>query len=557
MLIKVMQSRLSSPIGLVVLLMFVGLVSATTGSAEIRQLAMSGEHARYAPAVSPRPAWPPRTVSGEFQVTATNPPGTNPSPDVLATNPPGTGIAILEAAGANFEGFKPATTPGGRNFLRPAAVVGTVLSAAPTIMTSMGGAVNFQRNGPGTTPFGFNPAGTGLETVMVLNPPARLGPANKLTAHRLVDVNTGMPQPSLMIPFGAIHNFNRGTSVRGMGIGLFGPAILNEITTQHHLLWPVKHPALTQTGATGSPLTSTISAGRNLQLTTMGIATFQTRGAPITTGTPLPTTLTPTPDGLVPVSFLWCPGVGFACLDKGDPQNERQAGVQYFPRQGFGRFGGTGGQLRLRPRHFGPDDQGGRIITRAGAQARGFVPQNPAFSTVVISKPITPANPANPRPQNVGLPLGFYQSSMAPAGIFFSANTIGPPLNLVASLAPSPYKVATTMGGTTTAIGTPLDGRRWGGPLTTGTIVVSVVANAAGQQSTAYSTGSDNRTTMGEGSLTLVGGAITCCVNGDNNNWERVKLTFTPEPAQMLGAGAALLALMGGHWISRRRRGGE
>jgi hypothetical protein len=531
----------------------VGLLSATTGSAAVKQLSMSGTQARYAPAVSPRPLWPPRTVDGEYQVTGTNPPGTNPSPDLLSTNPPGTGIGLLEAAGASFEGYKPASTPGGRTFLAAQTLLGTLAGTNMTT-TTMGANVTFQSNRPGTTPFGFNPPGTGLQTVMVFRPPVRLGPSNKLTGNAVVDVNTGVPQPSVMMPFQAINNFNRGTSVRGMPLGAFNAAILNELTTQHHLLWPVKHPALTQTGASGSPFTSSISAGRNLQIQTKGVATFKTRGAPITTGTPNPTTLTPTADGLVPVSFLWCPGVGFACVDKADPANERKAGIQYFPRPGFGRFGGTGGQLRLRPRGFGPSDQGGRLVTRGAAQAAGFVPQNPNFSTVVISKPITPSNPENGRPQNVGLPLGFYQSSMAPAGVFYSANTLGPPLNLLLSLAPTPYKISDGSGGTTTAVGTPLDGRRWGGPLTTGTIVISVVANAAGNQETQYTTGSDNRNSAGVGSLTLVGGAITCCVNGDNNNWERAKLTFTPEPAPIVGAVAALAALMGGHWIVRRRR---
>jgi hypothetical protein len=525
--------------------MLVALATPSTVSAAPQTLSMSGEHVRFSPAISPRDAWPPRTVNGMWQVTASNPEGTGATTIgqltsmQLQLNPPGTGIGALEALGAAFLGFHPNTSP----FGAPLSTTRTVLGSFGTFPTGNGTGTTMFRSNPLGTLLPGNILGTGPNSVTAMLPPAKLGAVNPLTGHVLVTVDTGTAQPSVMMPLQALNNFNKGTSTRGIPLGIFAPSILNELTTRHNVVWPIIHPAITQTG------TPTAS----LQIKLQGTATFAKRSPPITTGTPNPTTLTPTADGLVPASFLWCPGPGFACVDKADAGNAVKAGIRYFPRPGFSRFGGTGGQLRLRPRGLSPGENGGVLITRAAAQGAGFIPANSAFGTVVITKPITAADPANPRPQNVGLPLGMVQFSQAPGGIFYSANTVGPPLNLVLSLAPTPFQISDGQGGLTTAVGTPLDGTRYGGPLTTGTIVVSVEANAQGAQETQIDIGADGRGTDGLGALTMVGGAITTGVSGTNTNWERVTLTFTPEPATMLGAGSVLVALLGCGVMARRR----
>ena len=91
-----------------------------------------------------------------------------------------------------------------------------------------------------------------------------------------------------------------------------------------------------------------------------------------------------------------------------------------------------------------------------------------------------------------------------------------------------------------------------GFPWTTGMLTVSA-PSAAGSPELFVATGNDNRTLQGQGTVSLVSGALSFrSITGANANrgWLRLNL---PEPPAALGAGAALAALAVCHALARRR----
>ncbi len=94
----------------------------------------------------------------------------------------------------------------------------------------------------------------------------------------------------------------------------------------------------------------------------------------------------------------------------------------------------------------------------------------------------------------------------------------------------------------------------WGGPLTTGQMKISVTANQGPIPDIFTLTGSDTRDASGIGNITLVSGSISRTnLTGSSATRNVVSLTITPEPAKLASAGFALLALVGGHQLHRRR----
>ena len=94
----------------------------------------------------------------------------------------------------------------------------------------------------------------------------------------------------------------------------------------------------------------------------------------------------------------------------------------------------------------------------------------------------------------------------------------------------------------------------WGGPWTTGRL--QIAATAVNGQETFTLTGSNNRTSMGNGTISLVAGAVSNrSLTGANAN--RGSLRFTiPEPSRVAGATAALLALAALRALPRRNSRG-
>jgi hypothetical protein len=100
--------------------------------------------------------------------------------------------------------------------------------------------------------------------------------------------------------------------------------------------------------------------------------------------------------------------------------------------------------------------------------------------------------------------------------------------------------------------GLPNPATSYGGPWTTGMLTVSVTANAGATVEIFMLTGSDGRVS-GTGGVSLVTGTISDrTLRGPNANrgWLQI---YVPEPGATLGAVAALLTLVTGHGLTRRR----
>lgn len=95
----------------------------------------------------------------------------------------------------------------------------------------------------------------------------------------------------------------------------------------------------------------------------------------------------------------------------------------------------------------------------------------------------------------------------------------------------------------------------WGGNLTTGQVMVWVTAVQPGAPTQMVTlTGSDTRTAMGVGSITLVGGSISkTTLTGHSRTHNKVTFTITPEPTMLLGASSGFFALLVTHRVMRRR----
>lgn len=95
----------------------------------------------------------------------------------------------------------------------------------------------------------------------------------------------------------------------------------------------------------------------------------------------------------------------------------------------------------------------------------------------------------------------------------------------------------------------------WGGNLTTGQVMVWVTAVQPGAPTQMVTlTGSDTRTAMGVGNITMVGGSISrTTLTGHSRTHNSITFTITPEPTMLLGASGALVALVGTHFVMRRR----
>jgi hypothetical protein len=95
-----------------------------------------------------------------------------------------------------------------------------------------------------------------------------------------------------------------------------------------------------------------------------------------------------------------------------------------------------------------------------------------------------------------------------------------------------------------------------GFPFTTGTVQVINTGTVQGQPSdTTFTAAGTLNTSMGEGNITLVAGALSHRVlaNQDTSYLNVVRMSFTPEPGPSLMLGVALLAI-GGLYVGMRRR---
>jgi len=118
-----------------------------------------------------------------------------------------------------------------------------------------------------------------------------------------------------------------------------------------------------------------------------------------------------------------------------------------------------------------------------------------------------------------------------------------------------------TPSGIITQVGTtllpipPLAQTVWGGNLTTGQVMVWVTAVQPGAPTQMVTlTGSDTRTAMGIGNITMVGGSISkTTLTGHSRTHNSITFTITPEPTMLLGATGALVALVITHQLMRRR----
>lgn len=119
----------------------------------------------------------------------------------------------------------------------------------------------------------------------------------------------------------------------------------------------------------------------------------------------------------------------------------------------------------------------------------------------------------------------------------------------------TPSGIITQVGATIAAVGN-LTQTAWGGNLTTGQVMVWVTAVQPGAPTQMVTlTGSDTRTAMGVGNITMVGGAISkTTLTGHSRTHNSITFTITPEPTMLLGATGALVALVVTHQVMRRRR---
>jgi hypothetical protein len=117
--------------------------------------------------------------------------------------------------------------------------------------------------------------------------------------------------------------------------------------------------------------------------------------------------------------------------------------------------------------------------------------------------------------------------------------------------------LVTSTGGTIVPVATPVTNIGYGGPLTTGKVYMNVTNNAAPLPLTFTVEGYDNRDAAGIGKIQMVTGSVTQLSSslGIDGSASRsfVTIEITPEPAMLLGAGGALLALVVSHSIVRRR----
>ncbi len=100
--------------------------------------------------------------------------------------------------------------------------------------------------------------------------------------------------------------------------------------------------------------------------------------------------------------------------------------------------------------------------------------------------------------------------------------------------------------------------QNWGFPVTTGTITVSFdQASVTGPPDIMIMRGSDMRTQLGKGTLTLISGGMTNSIVNPGQNFSQGSniVMILPEPQAMLGAAGGLLALFGAHFAVRRRSG--
>ncbi len=150
--------------------------------------------------------------------------------------------------------------------------------------------------------------------------------------------------------------------------------------------------------------------------------------------------------------------------------------------------------------------------------------------------------------------------SATPSGM--DLNTINNPS---AMLTPGVFTGVVGANGTIVSIGNPVTSgglpvaftgqpaQSWGVPQTTGMLTISVTAALNGPE-VFVRTGADDRTSGGNGIVTLVTGAVSARpTSGPNGNrgWGVLKI---PEPGAMAAASAALVGLFGMHQVVRRRR---
>jgi hypothetical protein len=241
-----------------------------------------------------------------------------------------------------------------------------------------------------------------------------------------------------------------------------------------------------------------------------------------------------------PGSFTWCPGDP-ACV-------------------------AAGGMLSTDPPQGG-GTRNGRIVYRSGANQFGGVIQMGLTGRLLLSRPFGTGSPFRVKhsvfgsrdTQHTGGSYSFMRAQIQPSGVATQPTTTPPQGRLI--LHPGPL-VTTMLGLTNTGTGPTLrfpgaSTTFTGFPATTGTVFAQQTAGTGGDDFfTAM--GSDLRTALGAGNLSLVSGGLALQHNaaGSRSDFGKIRLTLAPPTPSLSSAGAAIAAaailLATGHALRRR-----
>lgn len=254
-----------------------------------------------------------------------------------------------------------------------------------------------------------------------------------------------------------------------------------------------------------------------------------------------------------PGAFTWCPGDP-ACVAGGPPQGAGRNGRVIYHQRTANRFGGT---LRLGQK-------------RGGNNTFRFLPAVPFrvvhafFGTYPPTRNLAPGGGSkdNPAIEKVFLRRGPVTRPMTPPGPYQIISHPGPKLttgfgytNSMTGMIYYPPPIATGPMGTLALEFT----TNYGFPVTTGTVIAQQSKGTGGSDFFTFM-GTDNRTNLGAGNITLVSGGIgfRTTINQATlyASMNRIKMTLgkpvpSMSPAGFAAAGALMLLAVG--YALRRR----